>query len=169
MVAHVDTPTQIASTEASSSRTPGSSGAVRFPESSSSRQTSFSQASSLGLGQPPGRKQLFEDGHATPAASGNYYDDDRRRRVRSAGVSQRVANPGLSGQPSLNGGAKSSRRTSGVDSGYNLDHRPRRVTMSTAPTTAVDEYEPNVFSDEYDLCACLNGPRLHVTDAVYSS
>ena len=153
MVAHVDTPTQIAQSEASSSRTPGSSGAVRFPESSSSRQTSFSQASSLGLGKPPGRKQLFEDGHAAPAASGNYYDDDRRRRVRSAVVSQRIASPGLSGQPSLNGGSKS-RRASNVDNSRSSEVRPRRVTMSTAPPAGLDEYEPNVFSDEYDLCAC---------------
>lgn len=154
MVAHVDSATQIARTEASSSRTPGSSGAVRFPSDSagsSSRQTSFSQASSLGLGQPPGRKP------------GEYYEDDRRRRVRSAVVSQRVGNPGLSGQQAQNGAAEP-RRAGGV----NADHRPRRVTMSTASPAGVDEYEPNVFSDEYDLCACSYTCSLNYTHVLPS-
>ncbi|KAI0034173.1 hypothetical protein K488DRAFT_69356 [Vararia minispora EC-137] len=131
----------------SGSADPGSShSGVRFPDSARSSQTnSFSKASSLGIGPPPRRSPVGQDG----ASSSGYRDDDRRRRVRSAqGVSFGQTYYDMAQSPSAS--RRWSPMVDRLARGSN-EVRPRRVTMSARPLAGVDEFEPSVFSDEYDL------------------
>jgi hypothetical protein len=118
---------------------------VSFPLDPSSDADSFGDHSSIGLGPPPRMRRM-----STGLEVGEYQTEGRRR-IKST-------------------------NTSGALSGRSQPHKhsqtARRRTMTTADPvrlpkadrggwnvgsfeSSLDELEPGVFSDEYDLCTCF--------------
>lgn len=104
----------------------------------------------LGLGRPSTfRQSSFQDPKP-------YLDLNGRRRVRSAHAVSVPGAPRL--QPATMSASNHARRRT-MTSGGSIRGSPtvgRGVPLSGGPESPVEEFAPEIFSDEYDLCASLS-------------
>jgi len=107
---------------------------------------SFGDHSAIGLGPPPPLKRTST---ALEFTSTGEYQTEGRRRVKSANV-----HGPLSGrsQP-LKHALTARRRTMTSAEATKLTKADRGRRKAGSVESSMDELEPGVFSDEYDLCA----------------
>lgn len=106
---------------------------------------SFGDHSSIGLGPPP---RVRHTSTGLEASSSGVYRTEARRRVKSAhGPS------GLSGRPQPQRRSQTVRRILTTSEAVRQPKYERGRWNAASVESSLDELEPGVFSDEYDLCA----------------
>jgi hypothetical protein len=106
---------------------------------------SFGDHSSIGLGPPP-RTRRTSSGLEMNAPG--EYRTEGRRRVKSAHVPS-----ALSGRPQPPRNAQTVRRVMTTSEAFRPPKYERGRWNAASFDSSLDELEPGVFSDEYDLCA----------------
>ena len=108
---------------------------------------SFADHSSLGLGPPPRMRPTSAE------AGASEYRTEGRRRAKSAHVPS-----ALSGRPQPPRHALTVRRVLTTSEAVRPLKYERGRWNAASVESSLDELEPGVFSDEYDLCAsqCLS-------------
>lgn len=109
---------------------------------------SFGDHSSIGLGPPPPMRR-------TPAgleiSTSGEHRSEGRRRVKSAHVPS-----ALSGRPQAQRHAQTARRIPTTsEANRPLKYERGRWNAANFESSSLDELEPGVFSDEYELCASV--------------
>lgn len=107
---------------------------------------SFGDHSSIGLGPPP---RVRHTSTGLEASSSGVYRAEARRRVKSAHVPS-----GLSGRPQPRR-AQTVRRILTTSEAVRTPKYERGRWNAASVESSLDELEPGVFSDEYDLCASV--------------
>lgn len=106
---------------------------------------SFGDHSSIGLGPPP---RMRRTSTGLEVGTSNEYRAEGRRRVKSAHVPS-----ALSGRPQPQRHAQTVRRVLTTSEAVRPLKYERARWNAASVDSSLDELEPGVFSDEYDLCA----------------
>lgn len=106
---------------------------------------SFGDHSSIGLGPPP---RMRRTSTGLEVGTSNEYRAEGRRRVKSAHVPS-----ALSGRPQPQRHAQTVRRVVTTSEAVRPLKYERARWNAASVDSSLDELEPGVFSDEYDLCA----------------
>jgi len=118
------------------------------PLDPSSDADSFGDYASIGLGPPPLMRRI-----STGLDFGNNgeYQTEGRRRIKSTNNSG-----AFTGRPQSQKHAQTVRRRTMTAAEPGRVPRADRVGWNVGSgNSSLDELEPGVFSDEYDLCACF--------------
>lgn len=122
---------------------------VSFPPlDPSSDADSFGDHSSMGLGPPPPMRRISA---GLEVGQTGEYQTEGRRRIKSANT------PGaLSGRPQPQKHSQTARkRTMTTADSVRPPKADRGGWHVGSFESSLDELEPGVFSDEYDLCTCF--------------
>ena len=122
---------------------------ISFPPlDPSSDADSFGDYASIGLGPPPLMRRIST---GLEVSNNGEYQTEGRRRIKSTNTS----GP-LTGRPQSQKHAHTSRRRTMTAAEPGRPPRADRVGWNVGSLdSSLDELEPGVFSDEYDLCACV--------------
>ncbi len=130
-------------------------GRISFPPADPpSDPDSFGDHSSIGLGPPPPMRRTSA---GLEIGTSGEYRTEGRRRVKSAHVPS-----ALSGRPQAQRHAQIARRTS--EATRPLKYERGRWNAANIESSSLDELEPGVFSDEYDLCASVKSVFFSISD-----
>ena len=126
---------------------------ISFPPSDPpSDPDSFGNHSSIGLGPPPPMRHTA----GLEINTSGEYRTEGRRRAKSAHVPS-----ALSGRPQTQRQAQTNRRIlSTSEATRPLRYERGRWNPASIESSSLDELEPGVFSDEYDLCASVVSKRV---------
>lgn len=122
---------------------------ISFPPTDpASDPDSFGQRSSIGIGPPP---PMRRPSAGLEIGTSGEHRTEGRRRVKSAHVPS-----ALSGRPQAQRHAQTVRRMlTTSEASRPLKYERGRWNAANVESSSLDELEPGVFSDEYDLCASI--------------